>query len=128
MPDRISAPNPDPSAPSGDAPGAVPTALPPSTGDGLRPRPTADALDTTDTPPVVQDEPRESADPAPANEEALADQAAEDVFGSEDNARNTAGLITSFVSSWERHKHEKAPRIWLADEFRRYPDLWTGEE
>ena len=128
MPDRISAPTPDPSAPSGDAPGAVPTALPPSTGDGLRPRPTADALDTTDTPPVVQDEPRESADPAPANEEALADQAAEDVFGSEDNARNTAGLITSFVSSWERHKHEKAPRIWLADEFRRYPDLWTGEE
>ena len=128
MPDRTSAPTPDPSAPSGDAPGAVPTALPPSTGDGLRPRPTADALDTTDTPPVVQDEPRESADPAPANEEALADQAAEDVFGSEDNARNTAGLITSFVSSWERHKHEKAPRIWLADEFRRYPDLWTGEE
>ena len=99
---------PTPSAPLGDASGAT--------------------LDTTDTPPVVQDEPRESADPTSANEEALADQAAEDIFGSEDNARNTAGLITSFVSSWERHKHEKAPRIWLADEFRRYPDLWTGEE
>ena len=128
MPDRISAPTPDPSAPSGDVPGAAPTALPPFTGDGPRPRPAADALDTTDTPPVVQHEPRESADPAPANEEALADQAAEDVFGSEDNARNTAGLITSFVSSWERHKHEKTPAVWLADEFRRYPDLWTGEE
>ena len=125
MPDRISAPTPDPSAPFGDAPGAVPTALPPFTGDGPRPRP---AADTPETPPVVKDEPGESADPAPASDEALADRTAEDVFGSEDNARNTAGLITSFVSSWERHKHEKTPAVWLADEFRRYPDLWTGEE
>ena len=129
MPDRISAPTPDPSAPSGDAPGAAPTAHPPFIGSGLCPRPAADALDTTDTPPVVKDEPGGgSADPAPASDEALADQTAEDVFGSEDNARNTAGLITSFVSSWERHKHEKTPAVWLADEFRRYPDLWTGEE
>ena len=119
---------PTPSAPLGDAPGAVPAASPRSPASGTHPRPTADALDTTETPPVVQDEPGESTDPALANEEALADQAAEDVFGSEDNARNTAGLITSFASSWERHKHEKTPRIWLADEFRRYPDLWTGEE
>ena len=86
---------PTPSAPLGDTPAASPE----SPASGPDPRPTADALDTTDTPPVVQDEPGESADPAPANEEALADQAAEDVFGSEDNARNTAGLITSFVSS-----------------------------
>ena len=130
MPDRISAPTPDPSAPFGDAPGAVPTALPPFTGDGPRPRPrpAADALDTPETPPVVKDEPGESADPAPASDEALADRTAEDVFGSEDNARNTAGLITSFVASWERHKHEKTPAVWLADEFRWYPDLWTGEE
>ena len=129
MPDRISAPTLDSSAPSGDVPGAVATALPPFTGDGPSPRPTADALDTPETPSVVQDEPGGgSADPAPANDEVLADQAAKDVFGSEDNARNTAGLITSFVESWERHKHEKTPRIWLADEFRRYPDLWTGEE
>ena len=128
MPDRISAPTPDPSAPSGDVPGAAPTALPPFTGSGPRPRPAADALDTPETPPVVKDEPGESADPAPASDEALADRTAEDVFGSEDNARNTAGLITSFVSSWERHKHEKTPAVWLADEFRRYPDLWTGEE
>ncbi len=129
MPDRISAPTPDPSAPFGDAPGAVPTALPPFTGSGPRPRPAADALDTLETPPVVKDEPGGgSADPAPASDEALADRTAEDIFGSEDNARNTAGLITSFVSSWERHKHEKTPAVWLADEFRRYPDLWTGEE
>ena len=39
----------------------------------------------------------ESADPSAVDEEALADQAAEDIFGSEENARNTAGLITSFV-------------------------------
>ena len=129
MPDRISAPTPGPSAPFGDAPGAVPTALPPFTAGGPRPRPAADALDTPETPPVVQDEPGSgSADPAPASDESLADRTAEDVFGSEDNARNTAGLITSFVSSWERHKHEKTPAVWLADEFRRYPDLWTGEE
>ena len=128
MPDRISAPTPGPSEPFGDAPGAVPTTHPPFTGDGPRPRPAADALDTPETPPVVKDEPGESADPASASDEALADRTAEDVFGSEDNARNTAGLITSFVSSWERHKHEKTPAVWLADEFRRYPDLWTGEE
>ena len=55
---------------------------------------------------------------ASASDEALADRAAEEVFGSEDNTRNTAGLITSFVASWERHKHEKPPAVWLADELR----------
>ena len=128
MPDHVSAPTRDPSAPSGDAPGTVPTAMPPFTGSGPHPRPTVDALDTPETPLVVQDEPGESAGAAPEGDEALADRAAEEVFGSEDNARNTAGLITNFVASWERHKHEKSPAVWLADEFRRYPDLWTGEE
>ena len=126
MEDRTTAPTP--SAPFGDAPDAAPAALPPSTGSGPRPRPNADALDTADTPPTGKDEPGESTGPVPESGEALADRTAEDVFGSEDNARNTAGLITSFVSSWERHKHEKSPAAWLADEFRRYPDLWTGEE
>ena len=128
MPDQVSAPTPDPSAPLGDAPGAVPTSLPPGSGSGQRPRPTADALDTPETPTVVQEEPGDSAGAVPASDEAPADRAAEEVFGSEDNARNTAGLIASFVASWERHKHEKSPAVWLADEFRRYPDLWTGEE
>ena len=128
MPNHVSAPTPDPSVPSGDAPGTVPAALPPFTGGGPSPRPAADALDTPDTPPVVQDEPGERAGAAPASDEALADRTAEEVFGSEDNARNTAGLITSFVASWERHKHEKPPAVWLADEFRRHPHLWTGEE
>ena len=71
----------------------------------------------------------ESADPALADEDALAAQAAEDIFGTEENARKTAGLIASFAASWERHKHEKTPAAWLADEFRRrYPHLWSGEE
>ena len=78
--------------------------------------------------PATQAEPVESEEAAPASDDALADQAAEEVFGSEDNARNTAGLIASFVTSWERHKHEKAPADWLAAEFRRYPHIWSDEE
>ena len=123
MEDRTTAPP----APLGDASGAAPAALPPPTGSGPHPRPNADTLDTADTLPVAKDELGESAGPPEESGEALADRTAEDVFGSEDNARNTAGLITSFVSSWERHKHEKSPAAWLADEFRRYPDLWLGE-
>lgn len=65
---------------------------------------------------------------AAESDEALADQTAKDLFGSEDNARRTAGLITNFVESWEQHKHDRPPANWLADEFRRYPDIWTDEE
>ena len=64
----------------------------------------------------------------PDDDEALADETAEECFGGEDNARKTAGLISSFVSSWERHKHDTAPAEWLANEFRKYPNLWEGEE
>ena len=56
----------------------------------------------------------ESADPSVPDEEALADEAAEDIFGSEDNACQIAELIASFVKSWERHKHEKTPAVRLA--------------
>ena len=97
-----------------------------SAGSGPRPRPTADAFGATDSAPNVKDEPRESAAAAPASGEAPADRAAGEVFGSEDNARSTAGRIMSPVASWERHEHEKPPAVWLSDEFRRYPDLWTG--
>ena len=119
---------PTPSAPLGDAPAPLQPHSPVHRQRTTSPGPTPTALDTTDTLPTAKDEPGESAGPASASDEALADRTAEDVFGSEDNARNTAGLITSFVSSWERHKHEKTPAVWLADEFRQYPDLWTGEE
>ena len=91
---------PTPSAPLGDAPGAAPSALPPFAGSGPHSRPITDAADT---PPTVKDEPGESAGPAPESDEALANRAAEEVFGSEESARNTAGLITSFV-------REPAPR------------------
>lgn len=57
----------------------------------------------------------------------LADQIADDVFGGEENARRTADLIERFVTSWERHKHEKSPAEWLRDELRHYPDLWATD-
>ena len=53
----------------------------PSTGRGPQSPSTADAFGTTDSAPIVKDEPRESADPAPASGEVLADRAAEEVFG-----------------------------------------------
>ena len=59
--------------------------------------------------------------------DAAADRIAEEVFGGEDNARRTAGLIESFVASWEQHKHEKSPAAWLRDEFRRYPHIWASD-
>lgn len=70
----------------------------------------------------------EAGDETSASDEALADETAEECFGGEDNARTTAGLISSFVSSWERHRHNTAPADWLANEFRKYPSLWKGEE
>ena len=63
-----------------------------------------------------------------AGEERMADRAAEVVFGGEGNAREFARLIARFHASWERRKHEAAPADWLADEFRRFPELWSGEE
>ena len=63
-----------------------------------------------------------------AGEEHSADRAAEVVFGGEGNAREFARLIARFHASWERRKHEAAPADWLADEFRRFPELWSGEE
>ena len=63
-----------------------------------------------------------------AGEERSADRAAEVVFGGEGNAREFARLIARFHASWERRKHEAAPADWLADEFRRFPELWSGEE
>ena len=97
-----------------------------SAGSGPQSPSTADAFGATDSAPHAKDEPRDGA--APASGEALADRAAEEVFGSEDNAHNTAGLIMSFVASWERDKHEKPPGVWLANEFRQYPQIRTGGE
>lgn len=59
---------------------------------------------------------------------AAADRAAEEVFGTADNARETAALIGRFVASWEKRKHDTSPERWLADEFRRFPAVWKNEE
>ena len=75
--------------------------------------------------PAVGEEPH-AADAA--GDERLADRAAEVVFGGEGNAREFARLIAHFHASWERRKHEAAPADWLANEFRRFPELWSGEE
>ena len=62
-----------------------------------------------------------------ADEDALADRTAEQVFGGEDNARRTTELIERFVASWEQHKHEKSPTEWLREEFQRHPGIWATE-
>ena len=126
MPDHVSAPALTPSAPLGDAPGVDPTALPPVTGNGPQPPSTADAFGATGSAPNVMDEPRESAGAVPASGEAL---------GRPDHGR-------SLRQRGQRPRHRRAdhelrgflgaarareaPAVWLADEFGRYPDLWTG--
>lgn len=68
-------------------------------------------------------------DGAEANaESASADRAAEEVFGTGDNARETAALIGRFVAAWEKRKQDTSPERWLADEFRRFPAIWKNEE
>lgn len=68
---------------------SLPT-LPPGAGSNLCPPPIPA--------PNVENEPRESADSVPATGEAMTDRVAEEVFGSEENARNTAGLTMSFAA------------------------------
>ena len=101
---------------------------PPSAGSRPQSPPPADAFGATGSAPNVKGGPRGSAGPAPASGEALADRAAEAVSGSEDDARNPAGLIRSFAPSWERHKHGKAPRVRPADEFGKGHDHPPGME
>ena len=64
----------------------------------------------------------------PALEEQEADRDVKDIFGSEDNARKTGGIINKFVESYERQKNEKAIDVWLIDEFRQYPGIWKRDE
>ena len=88
--------------------------------------PSAPEGDPSRAPPPAVGGESQAADAA--GEERSADRAAEVVFGGEGNAREFARLIARFHASWERRKHEAAPADWLADEFRRFPDLWSGEE
>ena len=55
------------------------------------------------------------------------ERAVEDVFTNEENARAATRLIARFVASWERHKHDKTPERWLAEELRRSSGIWADE-
>jgi len=57
-----------------------------------------------------------------------AEQIEKEIFGSEANAEKTAGLIQSFVASYEQQKGEVALEPWLISEFKKYPDVWTSSE
>ncbi len=57
---------------------------------------------TTATPPTIDNE--TGAIISPESEDVQAAQTAEQIFGSEENARNTAGLVQRFVASYEAHK------------------------
>ena len=60
-------------------------------------------------------------------DEGAGERVVEDVFANEENARAATRLIARFVASWERHKHDKAPERWLAEELRRCSGIWTSE-
>ncbi|MDD2724060.1 MAG: hypothetical protein PHH59_08595 [Methylovulum sp.] len=56
---------------------------------------------------------------------AEADQATTELFGSEDNAPKTAGVIAHFVESYSRNKNTLPIEAWLEQTFSEYPDLWA---
>ena len=60
--------------------------------------------------------------------EKQADAVAGDVFGSEDNAQKTGGIIKSFVYSYEQNKLAMPVGEWLVKEFGKYPALWKNDE
>ena len=64
---------------------------------------------------------------APASNEHEGDGTVSEVFGNEADARSTARLIAHFVSAWNDRKQEQV-ETWLADELRRFPDIWNGEQ
>ena len=61
------------------------------------------------------------------NEENLANQAAEELFGNEENAQKTSGVIASFVDSYSRNKNTLPLDVWLEQEFSKYSHLWAND-
>jgi len=61
------------------------------------------------------------------NEEKLADQSAEELFDTEDNAEKTSGVITDFVVSYSQHKNSQPFVQWLEQEFSNYPEIWRDD-
>ncbi|MEI7796052.1 MAG: hypothetical protein WCI06_05370 [Methylococcaceae bacterium] len=60
-------------------------------------------------------------------EEKLANHAAEDLFGNEENAQKTGNVISTFVDSYTRHKNSLSLDVWLNREFSSYPKLWQSD-
>jgi len=61
-------------------------------------------------------------------QEEMANKITEQVFQSEENAEKVAGVISSFIQSYEKHKNEQTLEEWLNAEFNKYPDIWKDEE
>ncbi len=59
--------------------------------------------------------------------EKQADNAAKEVFGSEENVQKTAGIIKSFVVSYEENKNKMEIGEWLVKEFGKYPKIWKNK-
>ncbi|PQJ97289.1 hypothetical protein CXB77_02825 [Chromatium okenii] len=56
-----------------------------------------------------------------------ANQIAVQVFHGEENAEKTGNLITTFVDSYSRQRHELPLNEWLTSEFRLYPMIWQDD-
>lgn len=61
-------------------------------------------------------------------QEEMANRISDEVFQSEENAEKVAGVIGSFVQSYEKHKNQQTLEEWLSAEFKKYPDTWKDEE
>jgi len=61
-------------------------------------------------------------------QEEMANRIADEVFQTEDHAEKTAGVISSFIQSYEKHKHDQSLDEWLSAEFKKYPEIWANEE
>lgn len=61
-------------------------------------------------------------------QEEMANKISEEVFQSEENAEKVAGVISSFLQSYEQHKNDQSLDEWLCAEFRKYPDIWKNDE
>ena len=66
--------------------------------------------------------------PVGGDDETSGDRTVPEVFGNEDDARSTAHLIAHFVVAWNGRKQAEPPEVWLADELRRFPGIWNGEQ
>ncbi len=73
---------------------------------------------------ILADDEQEQTSEQPSAE---ADQATAELFGDEDNAPKTAGVIAHFVESYSRNKNTLPIEAWLEQTFREYPDLWADD-